>query len=195
MDSEKKKILIVIVILLLLVFGIIAVRRGRPIPTEENSSQEAAPEESAPTASENNIIRISSEKTDYQVDEVVPVNISFKALGKKLFGSDIVLLFDPEFLSTQVEDIQDGDFFASYPRKTVDPENGIVKLSAYQGQDIELADQYYSIVNINFKALKKGETEIALSWIKGATNTTNLVENGTSQNILEAVGNLKVTVE
>ena len=197
MNSERTRIFIVFIILLVMIAGIIAVRRSRktevPRPATEETVQTEQEEKNV--TAEKYLMLLSSSKTSYQTDENIEVSVDFKAPGKRIFGSDIVLLYDPVFLSTETTNISSGDFFTSFPRKTVDPKNGIVKISAYQGQDTELNNDGINIVKINFTALKAGETEVGFSFVKGKTNTSTLVEAESSENILENVQNLKINID
>ena len=197
MNSERTRIFIVFIILLVMIAGIIAVRRSRktevPRPATEETVQTEQEEKNV--TAEKYLMLLSSSKTSYQTDENIEVSVDFKAPGKRIFGSDIVLLYDPVFLSTETTNISSGDFFTSFPRKTVDPKNGIVKISAYQGQDTELNNDGINIVKINFTALKSGETEVGFSFVKGKTNTSTLVEAESSENILENVQNLKINID
>src|SRR3989344_942347 len=154
MKSEKSKILFVIIILLALTFGIVAIRKNsKPVITDliiEEPKQEDNIDNQIP-ASENNIIFLKTDRPNIKVGDNFDVTVSFSAPGKRIFGSDVVLLYDPEILSTNQENIVNGSFFESVPKKSVDPKNGIIKISAYGGADKSGVDSS-DIISIKFIA-------------------------------------------
>ena len=195
MVSEKTKIFIVAVILILLVGGIYFVRNRR-IQNQSSQSQESEKTmEVVPTEMiENNIFSIRTDKTSFQAGENFNAKILFKAPGKKIFGSDVILLYDPEFLSANNTSISVGDFFDNNPRKTADGKNGIIKITSYGGKDQILDENPIELGSIDFKALKQGVSHIDFSFVKGKTNTSTLVEAKTSQNILEKTVGLNFNI-
>lgn len=202
MNNERYKILTVIIILAVLVAGIIVVRSRTRMASDELNSTDATQFTESESSEINaaietvakNVVYLAAEKESYQKDEDIIVNVSFAAPGKKIFGTDLVMLFDPELITTNVESIEKGTFFANFPRITVDEENGIVKISGYQGNETELGADRNDIVNIKFKAVKSGRGKIELTFIKGETNATTLVEEATSQNILEKIENFNFEI-
>lgn len=195
-NSDKNRIVIVVILLLILLSGIFVIRaKKKPVTYDEktisNENTGILPIEEK----EDNIIYLTSDKTDLSTGELLKVKVSFTAPGKKIFGSDIILLYDPEFLSADLNSINTGNFFGSYPRKTIDPVNGIIRLSAYEGNKEALDMAAYDIMEIDFKALKKGSAQLSLLFEKGKTNTSNLVEVATSQNILEKTQGLSVSID
>lgn len=196
MNNEKSRIIAVVVILLVLITGIIFVRKNRQPKTETPVEEVRQTDEIAPIEDQvSNVISISTDKTSLGVGESTDVKIFFRAPGKKIFGSDIILLYDPAVLSTTSEDIVEGGFFSSYPRKTVDIENGIIKVSAYKTDGNIATEAETELVSIKFTALNKGIAPLDLSFAKGQTNSTTIVEALSSQNILEKVEGLKLIVE
>ena len=196
-QTEQKRIIIVIVLLIVLILGIFVVR-GR---NKANLEQKKNPEITDNVTSiieeqkDQNIIFLTSDKTNLEVGEELSVNISFTAPGKKLFGSDVILLYDPDLLTTSEANITQGNFFGSYPRKTVDPINGIVKVNAFMANPENAVMKAYDIFSVKFKALKKGTARISLSFEKGKTNLTTLVEAETSMNILENTTGISISID
>lgn len=195
-NSDKNRIVIVVILLLILLGGIFVIRaKKKPVTYDEkrisNENTRILPIEEK----EDNIIFLTSDKTNLETGETLKIKVSFKAPDKKIFGSDIILLYDPEFLSTDLNSINSGNFFGSYPRKTNDQSNGILKLSAYDGKKEALDAVAYDIMEIDFKAIKIGQTQLSLSFEKGKTNTSNLVEEATSQNILEKTQGLSISID
>lgn len=194
--SEKNKIVIVVILLLILLSGIFVIRaKKRLVSYDESVVSNESTGVMPMTEKEDNIIFLTSDKTNLETGEILKVKVSFTAPGKKIFGSDIILLYDPEFLSTDLNKISSGNFFGSYPGKTIDPVNGIIRLSAYDGKNEVLEAVAYDIMEIDFKAIKIGQTQLSLSFEKGKTNTSNLVEAATSQNILEKTQGLSILID
>ncbi|OGG02136.1 hypothetical protein A2W14_02735 [Candidatus Gottesmanbacteria bacterium RBG_16_37_8] len=193
--SDITKILIVVVILIVLLTGIFVVRkRGAKPFSEENIRTETNKEEVIPKENKNTITFESDTET-VTVGQEIEINLNFRAPGKNIFGSDVVLLFDPEYLVLGEEGIGASDFFATMPRKDIDSENGIIKVTAFDGLDEVLTEDDQPLFSVSFKAVKSGTTKVSLEYSKGETNTTTLVERQTSENILDSVDSLEIVIE
>ncbi|OGG16354.1 hypothetical protein A3D05_01565 [Candidatus Gottesmanbacteria bacterium RIFCSPHIGHO2_02_FULL_40_24] len=194
--GEKQKIFIVLLILAVLISGIIYIRK-------RNSSVKIIPEvqiqEKEETFEDEEIkggsIFLSTDTPLIKVGSEATVSVNFGAYGKNIFGSDVILLFDPEYLSTDENMIEPGDFFTSIPRKTVDTDNGIIKITAIEGRDEVLTEEVSNAFSIRFRGLKPGSSVISFSFIKNETNTTTLVERGSSQNLLDEVQSETIDIE
>lgn len=125
--------------------------------------------------------------------ESFTITADFAAPGKKLDGADAVVLFDPAYL--EIEEIADGIYFQEYPRKTIDPENGIIKVTAYRTEDNNPIRNSITLFSLKVRSLQRGATGLDFDFQKGKTNLSNVVEKGTSRNILGSVKNTKIIIE
>ena len=195
-QSEKTKLAIVVIVLAVLLTGIYFLRKDRQKKLSESFSPPVEKTMLMETEKEDdNVITVSSSGFEFEPGDVIPVEISFQAPGKNIFGSDIILLYDPQYLSTDETSVSPGGFFASIPRVLVDGENGIIKLTAIEGADRVLQDEEVNIATVNFTAVAEGRTSINLSFTRGETNTTTLTERTTSLNILQNFRGFDLTIE
>ncbi|OGG16865.1 hypothetical protein A3D78_00335 [Candidatus Gottesmanbacteria bacterium RIFCSPHIGHO2_02_FULL_39_14] len=192
--SEITKILIVVVVLIILLTGIFIIRRKVGPVSPKNVAQEVGQDEKT-VKEETNVIFTEKYKESIKVGDEITIGLKFKAPGKNVFGSDIILLYDPEYLEVGEEGIGRSDFFANMPRTTNDNKNGIIKVTAFDGRDEILEDQAYDLFSVDFKLLKKGTTNISFNFEKGKTNTSTLVERNSSQNILEGMSGQTLVIE
>ena len=201
--SEITKIMIVVVILLLLLTGIFFIRNKQSVPSnvqesteEESAAEETGVQEQDKTAKEpENLIILEIDNETVTAGDSAAVNLKFKAPGKNIFGSDVYLMYDPDYLQVNENGIGKSDYFVSMPRATTDIENGIIKVTAFDGADKVLDSEFQNLFKVEFRALKTGTTTVSLNFSKGTTNTTTLVERETSRNVLEGVSGLTIVIK
>ena len=193
--SEITKIMIVVVILLLLLTGIFFIRNKQSVPSnvQESTEEESAAEETG--VQEQDKTAKEPENETVTAGDSAAVNLKFKAPGKNIFGSDVYLMYDPDYLQVNENGIGKSDYFVSMPRATTDIENGIIKVTAFDGADKVLDSEFQDLFKVEFRALKTGTTTVSLNFSKGTTNTTTLVERETSRNVLEGVSGLTIVIK
>lgn len=125
--------------------------------------------------------------------ESFSLTVDFTAPDKRLDGADAAVSYDPNFL--EVEEITQGPYFHEYPRKTIDHENGKVKVTAFRAKDESPIRNSVTLFYLKVKALKAGETVLSFDYQEGRTNLSNVVEKGTSKNILGSVENARIVIE
>lgn len=187
--------MIVFVVLVVLLAGILLIRERRKIKAPQAEPKNALTEEKAGQQITNQPAIIArAEPSSLAQNTATTVTFYINAPGKKIFGSDLIILYDPEYLSSDDTQIESGDYFSQVPRKTVDQQNGIIKITAIEGRD-EVLSRETAIAAVKFTTLKSGRTIVAYSFTPGTTNTTTLTERDTSQNILEKAVSAQITVE
>lgn len=189
--TEVRKILLVFGILLLLVFVVLYVRQVKQRilssklkrPSSQNTLSVTPTVTSFPLSGSYSLE--PSVKT-LKSGEKVSVQVVFVASGKRLDGADIILVFDPLYFEAD-PNLELTNFFTSFPRKTVDNKIGKIKVTAFQAKSQEPLSNPVTLLTVSFLAKKPGKTTINFDFQKGKTNTTTLVEHGTSRNILAGV--------
>jgi hypothetical protein len=129
-------------------------------------------------------LTMSSDKL--KVDSTVEAVVSIDTSGKKAFGSDAILKYDPRFLEVVEGSLKPSDLFDSYPRLET-KEKGTIKVTAFGGDKATL-NEFKPVFRVTFKAISPGKTKIGFDYMKkGETSGTTVVEKDTSVNILGKV--------
>lgn len=200
--KEFKKIIIVISVLLVLLVGLFTLRWQRRRVLEKkmreltSSQLKVKPPIIISTKVEealSGVYKIVFKKENIKVGETVSAHIVFTADKKIISGSDVILRFNPTFLSADLN-IKLGDYFASYPLKSVDNEKGTIKVTAFSGKNKPVSSSI-TLFTVSFTAKRAGKTTVDFDFQKGRTNLTTLVEKGTSKNILGQIIDGTVTIE
>ncbi|MBI2337637.1 hypothetical protein HYU95_00480 [Candidatus Daviesbacteria bacterium] len=140
-------------------------------------------------------ISINASKTNFKVNEVVPVSIIVDTGGYTVDGVDLILRFDPKILEATEEGLTKGTILGEYPLKSLDANKGMVYISGVSNTKGGFTG-IGQFALINFKAKLPGKASLTVDFIKkSATTDSNLVEMGTSKDILESVNNLDLTVQ
>lgn len=194
--TEQKRIFLVTAILAVLLVGIFLLRYQRK---QNFLSQKVIPTIVLPSPSptpENlvGIYTITTSAKQVKLGGNFTATVSFSVPGKILDGTDVVLFFDPDYL-TASSTLAFGDYFALYPRKEVNNEKGFIKVTAIESKSSEANSAATPLFNASFRAKKGGSTTLSFDFAKGTTNKTTLVEKGSSKNILGSVNEAVVTIE
>lgn len=200
--QETKKIGIVVLVLVILLVGILIIRQQRKptesITTSNTTSQaDINYEEATPTIIKEipiGVYSIELEPKNIKIGEQTIASISFTAKDKNVTGTDIVLRFNPEFLEAG-KDIVTSDSFSDYPRVEANNKDGLVKVTGFSPVNGSVEDRTVNVFTVKFKGKKAGSTKISFDFELGKTNMTNIVEKGTSKNILGQVREAIVLIE
>ncbi len=122
--------------------------------------------------------------------------------GRFINGADAVILFNPEHLSVIDEDatsegiqVSPGNLFNSLVVNSVNQEQGKIVLTASRlSKSIDPANESATLAKIRFLSLKKGKTDLKFLFDYAKTNTSNVTEYRTSDNILTNVFDAQVNI-
>lgn len=194
---EHKKIFIVFILLIVLVVGMVVVRWKKADVLKQHIALNWTTTDGRvppPTPLPRAIYRINLEDVPVASGGTFRAKLVFEAKGFTVLGSDAIIQFDPSFL-TVVEPVSPGTFFITYPRKTIDTQKGIVKISGFEMQKLRSVDQSVEFATITFQALKVGTTALKFDFEKNSTAHTTVVEKGSAKNILDAVVNADIIIK
>lgn len=195
--KEHHKIIFVIGILIILAVGIFIIRSQKQKEVEKitqtvvNQSEKKVISPTIPPVQfdKPGTYQLILSVQKVKVGEKFEAKLQFLAKDKIIFGSDVIIRFDPTLLEVKQENIIVGDYFTNYTRKTVDMTKGLVKVTAIRPKEALPMTDYVVFATISLTAKKSGMGKIDFDFQKGKTNLTTLVEQGTSRNILgEAKG-------
>lgn len=129
-----------------------------------------------------------------KVNDVIPVSVMINTGGHILDGADLIVHYDPKSLEASTSGLIRGKVFDEYPYTAVDTKAGLISISginitkkSFNGTGL------FAIISVRAKV--PGKTSLTIDFKKGSTTNSNLVETGTSKNILEQVSNLELTVQ
>lgn len=149
----------------------------------------------APISAAGATLTLASSQKEVKAGDVLLVNINLKTGGYKTIGMDAVLKYDPRFLEVSSPAFTGGKIFSEYPKVEVDGTAGMVKVSGtltaveggFEGTGL--------FGTVSFKTKVAGQTVIQPDFIKDSYVDSNIIELGTTKDILEKVDNLEVNIK
>lgn len=197
-EPEKKnffkshKIIFLILGLIVLIEIIYAVR----VLTAPASSSPALLQTEEQPGSEGKI-SLTVTQSSYNKGDMIAVSVKIDTSGHEISGTDLIVSYNPKILEATSSGLVKGKIFDEYPLISADQSTGMISISGVAGVNKRAGGFKGSgeFAVINFKAKEAGPAVLAVSFQKGSTTESNLVEAGTSQNILEAVDNLEIEIQ
>lgn len=139
-------------------------------------------------------ISLTVSKTTFSLKEMVPVSIMVDTAGKAVEGVDLIVNFDPNILEATPAGLIKGKIFDEYPLMSVDSKKGLISISGIS----DLKNGFTGkgqFATLNLKAKVVGKTSLTIDFKKNSTTDSNMVEDNTSQDILENVDNIIITIQ
>ncbi len=132
-------------------------------------------------------ISLKTDKNYYKVGEVFNIQVIVSGDGENIDGSEFLLNFNPWLIS--VVEINEGSFFSLYPQKTIDNQNGEIRVVALQGAN-ESKDLYNEVmVTLSVEVIQAGNLEFSFNKEK-----THIAAYG-GQELLSSVDSLIVELK
>lgn len=143
------------------------------------------------TKSQPTQIELQTDKTSVKVGEKFTVSI-YMLSDKSTDGADLIINYDPKLLLA--EQVILGTLYNEYPKNTIDVKESKVTISGISTETAGIKPNglFGSIV---FTAKAPGSSGISLEFTPGSTVDTNVIEQGTGEDVLEKVNNLEVNIE
>lgn len=142
------------------------------------------------------VLLLLTKKSEYRVGEIVPVLVRIDSGGHSVEGVDTFINFDNKRLLASSSAVIRGHAFGEFPQIGVDQKKGVIRISGVSGVKGTSFSGLAELATINFKAIATGDAAASLDFIsKGSTTDSNVIEAGTSNDILGRVVNLKVTIK
>ncbi len=139
-------------------------------------------------------IVLLSSKDNIKINEGMRVTIKISTGGHPTRGSDVILKFDPKHLEGIQTSLHKSKMYPEYPQFSLDNKNGLVKISGIS----PVANKTFKGVGIlaflDFKAKQSGNTQVSIEFVKNRTDDSNIIEAGTSNDILEKVNQLNINI-
>lgn len=190
--SQRQKFILILLVLVVLSFGFLYLRREKEVEVAVVPTRPIEVIQPTPYPLSGSY-GITLAKTNYNVGEKFTAAIEFTVEGREIFGTDVVLHFDPQILGAESTLIV-GDYFQNYPRQEVDNAKGLIKVTAF-GANKEKPSQNANVFSVTFTPKKAGVTAISFDFEERRTDLTTLVEEGTSRNILAQANPVQIVIE
>ncbi len=138
-------------------------------------------------------IALFSPKKSYKINETVQVSVVIGSGGHTIDGVDLVVRYNPKVLEATQGGLIKGKILSEYPLVSLDANKGLISISGISSLNKGFigTGQFASLL---FKAKAVGTAPLTIDFTKGSTTDSNLVESGTSKDILEIVDNLELNI-
>ncbi len=180
--------LLALILVIELIYAVRTLTVPPPVPSPTVSTTSS-------TKSEANI-KLASSSYEYSVGETVSVLVLIDTGGRETVGVDAILHFDPKVLEATNSSLEKGTIFQDYPALSVDDKSGKISISGIvlPGSQANFKGSGGTFAIVKFKAKAAGKTEVKIDFLKGSTTDSNIVESASSQDILEKVEELSLTI-
>ncbi len=138
---------------------------------------------------------LSSPILKYRVGDVATVAVRIDTGGHTINGADIVLKYDPKVLDLTDKSIKTGGVFAEFPLISVDNTQGLVRISGIASLNQPGFNGIGVLAQLSFTAKSAGNANLSIDFKPGVTTDSNLIETGSTQDIIDSVVNLNLTVQ
>lgn len=160
----------------------------RPVPASEN----AQPVFIAPVPSVPPMAAIAlTGPVEATVGARIKVEVQI-ATTEQTDGADVILKYDPKVL--QAMTINTGTIYPEYPIKTIDAVAGTISISGVSGTVATAFSDQGIFGNIEFKALRAGQTVVAVVYTAEATVDSNVLGSKAEKDILNKVQDLTINI-
>lgn len=139
------------------------------------------------------IILLSSKDT-LKVNEGVRVSIKISTGGHPTRGTDVILKFDPNYLEAATSSIYKSRIYPEFPQVSLDNKSGTLRISAVSPDANKTFNGVGTLAFLDFKAKQVGKTTISIEFERDETGDSNIIEAGTSNDILEKVNQLNINI-
>ncbi len=137
---------------------------------------------------------LSSKKLGYSVGDEVPVDIYVSTGGYTTVGTDLAINYDPAILEATEQSFAKGKIYQDYLGISIDNKKGVILVSGIVNINSGGFNGTGKFGTLNLRAKAKGNTKVSLDFKKGSTIDTNIIEDGTSVDILGKTFDLDLAV-
>lgn len=135
-------------------------------------------------------------KSEYKVGETLAIKIRVDTNGNKTSGTDVLLRFDPKIFEASGDGvITKGTIYQDYPVASVDPKVGLITISGISPSKDSGFKGAGILATVNLKAKASGQTKITLDFTNGSSKDTNILDAGSSRDLLQKVIPLSLTIK
>ncbi len=196
--TAKKVIIVGLIVLMLESLGgyiYLTYRQDKVADIKQSHLTELTPLPSASPELKKANLSLQSDKTTFKNGEIFKVDLLLNTFAAPVSAADVVIKYDPTFVSLQASASAKPFNSSQLFQKTVFNESnskqGLATMSAVAepGKDFTGSS---ILTSLNFKAIKIGTTAITIVFTPGETRDTNVVSK--TEDILESTSDLSVTI-
>lgn len=143
------------------------------------------------------VVSLSADNTSVKVGDKITVVINVSA-NKSTDGTDLIIDYDQALLTVDSQNekkvpVITGQIYGDYPINTIDQTNGKITVSGITSSPSGVVTNgVFGTINLIAKAA--GAAKLKLEFTKGSTTDTNVIETGTSKDILDSVQDLTINI-
>lgn len=137
---------------------------------------------------------LSSSKLNYSVGDQVPVDIYLSTGGYSTIGTDLVINYDPNFLEADEQSFVRGRIYQDYLGINIDNKKGVIVVSGIVNINSGGFNGTGKFGTLNLRAKSQGNTKVSFDFKKGETIDTNVIEDGTSVDVLARAYDLELGI-
>jgi hypothetical protein len=136
-------------------------------------------------------ITINTPKTGFALAEKIPVSIKSQTGGIPVTAFDVVIEYDPEFLTISERKTPPLQDFLYYGKNT----NELISVSAIQKPTSQTAQVFKdtTLFELEFTPKKKGKTTLKIVYMPNSTNDSNLLDSA-NKDILSNARGMEITI-
>lgn len=136
-----------------------------------------------------------ADKASYVKGEAMVIDVKLSTGGHTTDSTDIVVKYDPAFLEPDSKNFAaTGGLYSEYPAVQVEKENGLIGISGITSPDSNGFKGEGSFAKLSFKAIKSGQTRVAIDFVPGQTADSNVVLSDSTVDILGSVKNADIII-
>jgi hypothetical protein len=122
------------------------------------------------------------------------VKIRVDTGGHTIAGVDVILKFDPKFISADSQSFKPEAVFTDFPLINIDNNSGVVKISGISDINQPGYNGIGTLGSLTFIPKASGKTSIKIDYQPGSTIDSNIIESRTSQDIIDKVTDLNINI-
>ncbi len=183
-------ILLSIVIVGELIWGAWYILLSPTTTTKKPKNQNLTLSQSKTTAA----ISLKTNQTNLKVGDNLNVDVLLSTNDRATTGTDLIIKYDPNFLSLSNNSFTKGSIYDEYLGQTVSNNKGIFRVS---GLSVNTSQKITNGIfgSLGFKVLASGNTKVTVDFKPGASNDSNIIDSKLSKDILDKVDNLEVIIK
>lgn len=131
----------------------------------------------------------------YKVGDTIPVELRLTTEGYTSAGTDLILNYDPKLLEASAGAFVQGPIYTDYPFINIDTKSGVINASGVASVSQKGFKGKGVFGTVNFKAKANGKTTLTIDFKANSINKTNVIDAGTTQNILDQVSPLELEIK
>lgn len=140
-------------------------------------------------------IALTSTKDQYKVGDELNILVKLNTGGHPTDGTDVIIKYDANFLDAQTSNFfTKGPIYQEYPLFDVDKASGTIKISGVVTSKDKGFNGVGTFANLKLKAISAGSTALKVDYKVNATTDSNIIESGTTKDILDSVQDLNLTI-